>query len=105
IGSVSPVSASVYTVTVTGISGTGTLALSLVDNGSIRDLAGNPLGNPTAAPGFDSSQYSTGTDPLAEILTDLNGDGALDVVTANGLGNSVSILLGNGNGTFAAQAT
>ena len=34
---------SVYTVTVNGVSGTGTLGLNLVDNGTIRDADGNPL--------------------------------------------------------------
>ena len=43
VSQVTPVSGSVYTVTVSGITGNGTLGLNLVDNGSIRDLAGNPL--------------------------------------------------------------
>jgi hypothetical protein len=37
------------------------------------------------------------------VLADVNGDGFLDVVTANGYvfkGNGVSLLLGNGDGTF-----
>src|SRR5260370_34616398 len=38
---VTPVSASVYTVTGGGITGSGTLGLNLVDNNSIRDLAGD----------------------------------------------------------------
>jgi hypothetical protein len=40
---VTPVSASVYLVTISGITGVGTLGLNLADDGSIRDLAGNPL--------------------------------------------------------------
>src|SRR5205814_2230783 len=36
---------------------------------------------------------------------DFNGDGKLDVVTAIPNGNSVSVLLGNGNGTFQAPQT
>ena len=43
---VTPVSTSVYTVAVSGITGNGTLGLNLVDNGTIHDLAGNPLGPP-----------------------------------------------------------
>jgi hypothetical protein len=38
-------------------------------------------------------------------LADVNGDGILDIVTANGLAptgdGGVSVLLGNGDGTFA----
>ena len=35
----------------------------------------------------------------------MNGDGKPDLVVANQLSNSVSVLLGNGNGTFQAQIT
>jgi len=38
--------------------------------------------------------------PYAAVVGDLNGDGKLDLVTANGGGADVSVLLGNGNGTF-----
>lgn len=36
-------SGAVYTVTINGIAGSGTLGLNLVDDNSIRDLDGNPL--------------------------------------------------------------
>jgi hypothetical protein len=48
--------------------------------------------------------FPTGPSPAALALADVNGDGNLDVITANsasGVG-SVSVLLGNGNGTFGA---
>jgi hypothetical protein len=38
--------------------------------------------------------------PYALVVADVNHDGVPDVVTANSLGNSVSILLGIGNGQF-----
>ena len=38
--------------------------------------------------------------PYSVALVDLNGDGKLDMVTANAVENSVSVLLGNGDGTF-----
>ena len=41
--------ASVYNVAVSGITGNGTLGLNLVDDGSIRDLQGNPLQQNTPA--------------------------------------------------------
>ena len=34
-------------------------------------------------------------------MHDLDGDGALDLTVANGGSSNVSILLGNGDGTFA----
>jgi len=44
--------------------------------------------------------YSAGTTPQAVAITDLNGDGKLDLVVANHSSSNVSVLLGNGNGTF-----
>ena len=38
-------------------------------------------------------------------LGDVNGDGKPDIVVANAGSNTVSVLLGNGNGTFQAQQT
>jgi hypothetical protein len=39
------------------------------------------------------------------VAADFNGDGKLDLALANYFGNTVSILLGNGDGTFTAGAT
>ena len=55
--------------------------------------------------------YSTGIGPLAVVAGDFNGDGNLDLAVTNAdcsdyhgivscTGNTVSILLGNGDGTF-----
>jgi hypothetical protein len=41
-----------------------------------------------------------GTSPKAIVAADFNGDGILDLAIANGSSNSVSLLLGNGDGTF-----
>src|SRR5262249_28737585 len=45
--------------------------------------------------------YAVGAAPQAVVTADLNGDGKLDLITANGY-QSISVLLGNGDGTFAA---
>ena len=51
---------------------------------------------------FNATTYNTGMSPKAVISADFNGDGQPDLATANSTGNTVSILLGIGNGTFAA---
>ena len=46
--------------------------------------------------------FGAGTNPSSVAVGDFNGDGKLDLAVANEGGNNVSILLGNGNGTFKA---
>jgi hypothetical protein len=48
-------------------------------------------------------QYTTGTQPISIVQGDFNGDGKIDLAVANeggGTGGNVSILLGNGDGSF-----
>jgi hypothetical protein len=67
------------------------------------------LGTPRAQPGFPAPlSYDAGFSPFSVAAADLNGDGIPDLAIANGGGSSssdqgsVSILLGNGDGTFRA---
>ena len=41
--------------------------------------------------------------PNSVAVGDFNGDGKSDLVTADGGGDTASVLLGNGNGTFQAS--
>jgi hypothetical protein len=71
----------------------------------------------TTGGGFlPASTYPAGTGPLALAVADFNRDGRLDVVAANygfdsampvapNIGTTVSVLLGNGNGTFQSART
>src|SRR5579884_2756798 len=57
----------------------------------------------TPAPG---SPFPVGSGPLVVAVADLTGKGKLDIVAANiGGAYGVSVLLGNGDGTFQSQRT
>ncbi len=44
--------------------------------------------------------YPVGANPSSVVVGDFNGDGVPDFATANFGANTVSVLLGNGDGTF-----
>ncbi len=95
-----------YTVTISGITGSGTLGLNLVDDNTIRDANGNALIQQSAPASFGAViPYPAGNSPNAVVPADLNGDGKIDIVVANLSDDTVSVLLGLGDGTFGTQTT
>jgi hypothetical protein len=46
--------------------------------------------------------YIVGSEPSSVCVADLDGDGIYDLASANSTSNNVSILRGNGDGTFQA---
>jgi hypothetical protein len=80
----------------------GDTVMDLVAISMYTDMVGILVGSANAT--FESAQYfSIGTSRTyagSIALGDFNRDRRLDVVVANYLANSVSLLLGNGNGTL-----
>jgi hypothetical protein len=71
--------------------------------GSISVLINNITVPGATTPDFAMQQtFSTGFEPMALTMADVNGDGKLDVVISNQFPNTVSVLDGNGDGTFEA---
>ncbi len=59
----------------------------------------------TVFPSSPSSTVSVGTMPQGIVTGDFNGDGKIDLAIANKGSNNVTILLGNGDGTFVSPGT
>jgi Bacterial type II and III secretion system protein/FG-GAP-like repeat len=87
-------------------SGHQDLAVTLVNPttgaGSVAILLGNGDGTFNEAP---QSPIAVGESPVFVATADFNGDGFQDLAIANQADNTISILLGNGDGTFKAAPT
>jgi len=85
-----------------GIAPTGTI--SFLDTSNSDSLvASASLGTATGSLSFlNPSNPATGAAPASIAVGDFNGDGNLDLAVTNQQDNTVTILLGNGDGTFAA---
>jgi len=92
-------------VTVGDFNGDGKLDLVAANSGSndVSVLLGNGDGTLQAAVTY--SVGPVGTSPFSVMSGDFNGDGTLDLVAANTGSNNVSVLLGNGDGTFQAAVS
>jgi hypothetical protein len=99
-----------YTLTAT-VTGQGAVApggtVSFLDTSSANSVLGvAALANRTVTSLQWKSLQSppTGAQPDSIAVADFNQDGIVDLAVANLAGNSVTILLGNGDGTFTATA-
>jgi hypothetical protein len=115
--SVTAILPSTTTIAASGNPGNYTLTSSVTAAGSAVPLAGTvsfldtsnanlSLGMATLVPGMPELNFLNSSTPPAGDLAwsvavgDFNGDGIPDVVVANYGGDSVSVLLGKGDGTF-----
>ena len=72
-----------------------------IDTNYVSVLTGEGYGNFS----WSNTKYTVGNTPVALAAGDLNGDGTQDIVVANQADNDVSVLMGNGDGTFQTQQT
>ena len=95
------------TISASDIATAGTAAVTVVNpspGGGPSNVVFFEITNPNANISFGRSDLAVGTNPAAVAAGDVNGDGKLDLMIANSGSNNVSVLLGNGDGTFQAPA-
>ena len=80
------------------------LVVASSENGSISILLGEG-GGKFGAPVTASVGDPFASSPSAVTLADVNGDGKLDVLLADAGTGAVTVLLGNGDGTFGAPVS
>jgi hypothetical protein len=102
------VSASELTATVSAAmietSGTGWITVSTppgcAGGGKTSNVLFLPVVDMVPSLSFSETQYAGAVGPWGTVAGDFNNDGMLDAVTANRSSNSLTMYLGNGNGTF-----
>jgi uncharacterized protein (TIGR03437 family) len=102
-GSPFAVDAGPQAVAVGDSTGSGNLDIVTANSAgnNVTVLWGNGLGGFAANP---LGPFTVGNGPRAVAVVDVNGDGLPDIVTANSADNTVTVLLNNGSGGFAAAA-
>jgi len=85
----------------------GTASVTVVNpspSGGTSNVAFLSITAPTSSWIFgERSDFSTGSGPNSVATGDFNKDGRLDLALSNYFDNTVSVLLGNGDGTFKAH--
>jgi hypothetical protein len=90
-------------VTPTLIASSGSKWITVTNPGTpnrVSNLAFAQVGNPAASLNLVSTSYTAQSTTLGVAQADFNGDGNLDLVVSNWTSDSLSIFLGNGDGTF-----
>ena len=77
-------------------------AVTNLNDNSISIFLGDALGGFTPAPGSPFLLPGGAQGPAALVAAEFDGNGKMDLAVVNRTTNNVSILLGNGDGTFSA---
>jgi len=96
------------TVPASLISKAGTASVTVVapgPGGGTSNVAFFPVVAPSVSVSFLPQSMGVGTTPNGIVTADFNGDNIQDLAVANQGSNTISILLGNGDGTFTEGTT
>src|SRR5438876_10812139 len=93
------------TIFATDIAKAGTAWVKVVNpspGGGTSNLVFFEITRPTSSVALSASSVHAGSNPTSAAVGDFNGDGKLDLAVANAGIKNVSVLIGNGDGTFKA---
>ncbi len=96
------------TATAPGSATPGTAFVTVLDPsqaGAVSNVFFFTIIGSTPSVSFSRKDFAAGNGPRSVAVADFRGVGKLDLAVANRDDDTVSILLGNGDGTFQAQAT
>jgi MBG domain (YGX type)/Bacterial Ig-like domain (group 3)/FG-GAP-like repeat/FG-GAP repeat len=82
---------------------TGNVSFADTTNGNFV-LGSMVIGSPSSSQSFGTQvAHAIQANPISTAIGDFNGDGLADMAVVNSGGSTVSVLLGNGDGTFQPQ--